>query len=143
MNRQETVALAIGVGYLLGRRRKLGLALALGAAAATGQVAQGPLVRMLGGELGGQGADGVSSLSRLGGAARTALGKPLEMLTERINDSAEALRQAGKPKEAAGGQQQSSEQPQGGEQPQGSQQQPSQQPQSGQQQEAANSATGG
>jgi hypothetical protein len=149
MNQLGTVAMAIGVGYLLGRRRKLSSALVLGTAAAAGQLGKGPLTHMLCGETAGKTAGEASGLSRLGGAgkvaARTALGKPMEMLTERLNEGAKALRQTGKPQETAGAQQQPSQQPQGGQQQEtaGAQQQPSQQQQGGQQQETAASTTAG
>jgi hypothetical protein len=136
MKQRGSIALAIGLGYLLGRKRKLSTALAFGAAAATGQLPRGPLGRFLGGEAGGAAAGQASSLTRLGGAgkaaARTALGRPLERLTERLDESAEALRQTGQPRAAAGGQQQ------GGQQPQEGQQQGGQQPQ-----EAASSRAAG
>ncbi|MGW0433260.1 hypothetical protein ACWDV4_12085 [Micromonospora sp. NPDC003197] len=104
MNRAGNIALAMGVGYLLGRRRKLRTALVLGVAAATGRLGKGPAARLLDGrsdgETAGKTAGGGGPLNRLGNAgkaaARTAIGKPVDLLTERLNASAEALREGGR-----------------------------------------------
>ncbi|GAB2961885.1 hypothetical protein GCM10027280_58430 [Micromonospora polyrhachis] len=107
MNRAGNIALAMGVGYLLGRRRKLRTALVLGVAAATGRLGKGPVARLLdGGKAENtpteKTTDAGGPLNRLGNAgkaaARTAIGKPVDLLTERLNASAEALREGGKPK---------------------------------------------
>jgi len=106
MNRAGNIALAMGVGYVLGRRRKLRAALVLGVAAATGRLGRGPVARLLDNKAEGEPAEKATGaggpMNRLGNAgkaaARTAIGKPVELLTERLNASAEALREGGKPK---------------------------------------------
>ncbi len=99
MNRAGNVALAVGLGYALGRRHKLSLAMALAAAAATGQLGKGPLGRMLAGTGGGSEESGAQASGDGGGAvssvARSALSKPWEVLADRLNERAEALRQDG------------------------------------------------
>lgn len=119
--------MALGVGYLLGRKRKLRRALLFGVVAASGRLTARPAARLLGGEPDGAAGGRAASLSHLGdagrAAARTALSKPLELLTERLNDGADTLRQSGRPKEGAGGQR-DGQQPQGGQQQGGQQQNP-------------------
>lgn len=109
MKRAGNIALAMGVGYVLGRRRKLRKALVLGAAVATGRLAKRPAGRVLGGAEGDETPGDSGALARLGGAgkaaARTAFSRPVDILSERINETAEALRQGGKPKNAEGQQQ--------------------------------------
>jgi hypothetical protein len=103
MKRAGRIALAVGIGYVLGRKRKLRAALLLGAAAATGR---GPAGRLLGGGSDDTPAGDGGMLGRLGeagkAAARTAAGRPIDLLAERLNDGAEGLRRAGKPGGGAG-----------------------------------------
>ncbi|MFC7545272.1 hypothetical protein [Plantactinospora sp. GCM10030261] len=98
MKRAGHIAVAVGVGYVLGRRRKLRAALLLGAAAATGQLGRVPGGRLLGGahtEPAGEGSPG-GAVARLGSAGRTAarsaLSRPVDAFAERLNEKAEALR---------------------------------------------------
>ncbi|MGQ5259345.1 hypothetical protein ACTWLT_01170 [Micromonospora sp. ZYX-F-536] len=94
------IGLAVGFGYLLGRRRKLRTALTLAAAVAAGRASRdaGGLVK--------RGTDvlhaspQLSSLGRLGGplvnagkaAATAAAGSRVDALTGRLRGSADALR---------------------------------------------------
>ncbi|MFE9654161.1 hypothetical protein [Micromonospora sp. NPDC006431] len=94
------VALAVGFGYLLGRRRKLRTALALAAAVAVGRASKDP------GGLLRYGSDLVNSspqlsnLSKLGGplatagraAATAAAGSGIDALSGKLRGSADALR---------------------------------------------------
>ncbi|MBQ0906448.1 hypothetical protein [Micromonospora sp. U21] len=94
------IGLAVGFGYLLGRRRKLRTALTLAAAVAAGRASRTP------GGLLKRGSDvlhsspQLSNLSRLGGplvnagraAATAAAGSGVDALTGRLRGSAEALR---------------------------------------------------
>lgn len=103
MNRAARVALIAGAGYLIGRRRKLALTLALGAAAATGRASAKP------GGLLGRGAELIRSSPQLGrvadlGAPLAAAGRAaassvamstVDSVSERLRDRTEALRQAG------------------------------------------------
>jgi hypothetical protein len=88
MKPASSIALAMGVGFLLGGQHKVRSALLAGGAAATGQLGRGVA----------HGAEraGVGMLGRLGNAgtaaARTALSKPIESLGARLNESAESLR---------------------------------------------------
>ncbi|GAB3141347.1 hypothetical protein GCM10027290_13940 [Micromonospora sonneratiae] len=105
MKRAGHIALAMAVGYVLGRRRKLRAAFVLGAAAATGRLGKGPVAHLLDGNQDGKDQEGKDKgsqgpLHRLGdagkAAARTAIGKPVDLLTERLNSGAEALRHGGR-----------------------------------------------
>jgi hypothetical protein len=94
------VALAVGFGYLLGRRRKLRTALTLAAAVAVGRASRNP------GGLLKYGTDLVNSspqlsnLSKLGGplatagkaAATAAAGSGIDALSGKLRGSADALR---------------------------------------------------
>ncbi|MFE9200938.1 hypothetical protein [Micromonospora sp. NPDC007230] len=94
------VALAVGFGYLLGRRRKLRTALTLAAAVAVGRASKDP------GGLLRYGSDLVNSspqlsnLSKLGGplatagrvAATAAAGSGIDALSGKLRGSADALR---------------------------------------------------
>ncbi|MFF4878416.1 hypothetical protein [Micromonospora sp. NPDC000668] len=94
------IGLAVGFGYLLGRRRKLRTALTLAAAVAAGRASQNP------GGLLKRGTDvlhsspQLSNLSRLGAplvnagrsAATAAAGSGVDALTGRLRGSADALR---------------------------------------------------
>ncbi len=98
MRPTRSIALAMGVGYMLGRKQKLRTALLLGGAVATGHLGKHALARdncehEHNGD--GSGSDhGV--LSKLGGAgtaaARVAFNKPMERLSTRLIESAESLR---------------------------------------------------
>ncbi|MET7863964.1 hypothetical protein [Micromonospora taraxaci] len=94
------IGLAVGFGYLLGRRRKLRTALTLAAAVAAGRASRDP------GGLLKRGTDvlhaspALSNLSRLGGplvnagraAANAAAGSGVDALSGRLRSSADALR---------------------------------------------------
>lgn len=100
MNSGTRVGLAVGLGYLIGRRRKLRTALALAAAVAAGRATMHP------GGLLKRGADllnahpHLGSLGRLGGplamagkaAATAAAGSGVDALSGKLHDSADALR---------------------------------------------------
>ncbi|WP_435205316.1 hypothetical protein [Micromonospora sp. bgisy143] len=105
------IGLAVGFGYLLGRRRKLRTALTLAAAVAAGRASRDPggLLKRGGDLL--QSSPQLSNLSRLGGplvnagrsAATAAAGSGVDALTGRLRGSADALRRrAGKPGGGAG-----------------------------------------
>ncbi len=100
MKPTKSIALAMGVGYVLGRKQKLRTALLLGGAVATGQLGKHVLAKdncEHEHEHEGDGSDH-GMLSKLGGAgtaaARVALTKPMERLSTRLIESAEALRKA-------------------------------------------------
>ncbi|MEU4679692.1 hypothetical protein [Micromonospora sp. NPDC023737] len=100
MNSGARIGLAVGLGYLIGRRRKLRTALALAAAVAAGRATMHP------GGLMKRGADLLSSsphlgnLGRLGGplamagkaAATAAAGSGVDALSDKLHNSADALR---------------------------------------------------
>jgi hypothetical protein len=98
MNAGGSSALAIGVGYVLGRQHKLRTALMVGAAAAGGRLA----ARNAGGG-GGNGKDnqgnhhGSGLVSKLGGAGKTAavsaFVRSADRLGERLTERATAMRQ--------------------------------------------------
>ncbi|WP_433115952.1 hypothetical protein [Micromonospora sp. CA-246542] len=106
------IGLAVGFGYLLGRRRKLRTALTLAAAVAAGRASRDPggLLKRGGDLL--QSSPQLSNLSRLGGplvnagrsAATAAAGSGVDALTGRLRGSADALRRrAGNPGGGQGG----------------------------------------
>ncbi|MGN6676236.1 MAG: hypothetical protein ACTHKL_00445 [Streptosporangiaceae bacterium] len=115
MNKASTVALAIGAGYLLGRKRKLRMALIVASAAATGRVgdvAANALKR--GGSLAASsGAMGKLSpeLTKVMGTVRgdladagkaavqAAMASRIESLTDSLHDRAEGLRNPAEPDE--------------------------------------------
>ncbi|MFC4018794.1 hypothetical protein ACFOW4_12690 [Micromonospora sp. GCM10011542] len=100
MNKGTRIGLAVGFGYLLGRRRKLRTALTLAAAVAAGRASRHP------GGLLKRGTDVLHSsphlnnLSKLGGplvnagkaAATAAAGSRVDALSGKLRDSADALR---------------------------------------------------
>ena len=91
------VGLGIGLGYVLGRKKKLRAALLLGAAAAAARL---PGAASGGGGGGGDsGSTSPKALGRLGeagiSAARSAVTRPVTRLGDRLNASAEALRGGG------------------------------------------------
>jgi hypothetical protein len=93
------VALAVGAGYLLGRRRKTQLALMLGAAAATGQLGKAPAMLGRAGTKALVGAGGLEPIMEPGGrlvvaakdAAAVALTDRVARLTDRMRDQAQKL----------------------------------------------------
>ncbi|MEV4620161.1 hypothetical protein AB0J74_15815 [Asanoa sp. NPDC049573] len=95
-----SAALAVGVGYVLGRQHKLRTALMIGAAAAGGRMA----ARNAGGG-GGNGKEnqgkqhGSGLVSKLGGAGKTAavsaLVRSADRIGERLTERATAMRQGG------------------------------------------------
>ncbi|SIN24206.1 hypothetical protein [Micromonospora cremea] len=104
------IGLAVGFGYLLGRRRKLRTALTLAAAVAAGRASRAP------GGLLKRGSDvlhsspHLSNLSQLGGplvnagraAASAAAGSSVDALTGRLRGSADALRRRSGDQSGAG-----------------------------------------
>jgi hypothetical protein len=100
MNKGTRIGLAVGFGYLLGRRRKLRTALTLAAAVAAGRASRHP------GGLLKRGSDllhtspHLSNLTNLGGplvnagkaAATAAAGSRVDALSGKLRDSADALR---------------------------------------------------
>ncbi|MCM0676291.1 hypothetical protein NCC78_16560 [Micromonospora phytophila] len=97
------IGLAVGFGYLLGRRRKLRKALVLAAAVAAGRASQdsGGLLK-LGSNL-MQSSPHLTNLGRLGGplasaskaAATAAAGSGIDALSGKLRGSADALRRKG------------------------------------------------
>jgi hypothetical protein len=100
-----SIALAMGVGYLLGGAHKLRTALLLGTAVATGRLSK--RAHAAAAAAGDGSGDGHGMLGKLGGAgsaaARAALTKPIERLGNRLSESAEAMRQAGQASRPADG----------------------------------------
>jgi hypothetical protein len=100
-----STALAVGVGYVLGRRHKLRAALMLGAAAASGRLAArgaGGGGQQGGGQQGGgqqPGGSGGGLVGKLTGAGRsvamTAVARSADRIGERLNEAAASLRQGG------------------------------------------------
>lgn len=93
------IGLAVGLGYVLGRRRKLRTALTLAAAVAAGRMSRDPAgLRKLGGAL--PGASHLGGLGRLGaplvGAGRSAAvaaaGSGIDALSGKLRGQADALR---------------------------------------------------
>ncbi|MDG4804387.1 hypothetical protein [Micromonospora sp. WMMD980] len=94
------IALAVGFGYVLGRRRKLRTALTLAAAVAAGRASQNPagLKQMATGLLGSN--PQLGNLTRLGAplvtagraAATAAAGSGIEAVSGRLRGGADALR---------------------------------------------------
>src|SRR5919198_1910692 len=95
------VALAVGAGYLLGRKHRLRLAMLLGAAAASGRLATAPGQLLQRGTEALGAAPGVDKLAgageRLVEAGRTAVvtaaASRIESLTGRLHEQAEMLRE--------------------------------------------------
>ncbi|RKN38908.1 hypothetical protein [Micromonospora endolithica] len=103
MNSGARIGVAVGVGYLLGRRRKLRKALVLAAAVAAGRASQNPGgLTGLGSRL-LQSSPQLSNLSRLGGplvsasknAATAAAGSGIDAVSGRLRGSADSLRRRG------------------------------------------------
>lgn len=97
------IGLAVGFGYLLGRRRKLRTALTLAAAVAAGRASREPggLLKAGGNLL--QSSPHLSNLGRLGGplaaaskaAATAAAGSGIDAISGKLRGSADALRRKG------------------------------------------------
>ncbi|MEU2612461.1 hypothetical protein ABZ570_12910 [Micromonospora sp. NPDC007271] len=94
------IALAVGLGYVIGRRRKLRTALTLAAAVAVGRASQQPGgLRKYGTDLLNTSPQ-LSNLTRIGGplatagkaAATAAAGSGIDALSGKLRGSAEALR---------------------------------------------------
>jgi hypothetical protein len=109
MKARTGVALAIGVGYVLGRRRKLRPALTLAAAVAAGRASNGTGLLKHGRDLLGS-SPLLSNLTSLGeplatagkAAATAAVGSGVDALSGRLRDKADALRgrtEPGEPEE--------------------------------------------
>jgi hypothetical protein len=101
VGRNTRIALAVGIGYLLGRRRKLRAALVLGAAAAAGRLSSDPqaLRRLLpsGPQL-GQVAGLGKPLTEAGkAAAAAAVSHGIDSVGDRLRRQADVLRGAGIP----------------------------------------------
>ncbi|MEV7330792.1 hypothetical protein [Micromonospora sp. NPDC093244] len=94
------IGLAVGFGYLLGRRRKLRTALTLAAAVAAGRASKHPGGLLKRGTDALQSSPQLGNLSRLGGplvnagraAATAAAGSGVDALTGKLRGSADALR---------------------------------------------------
>ncbi|MDG4806527.1 hypothetical protein O7634_07125 [Micromonospora sp. WMMD1120] len=94
------IGLAVGFGYLLGRRRKLRTALTLAAAVAAGRASRDPGGLLKRGTDALHASPQLSNLGRLGGplvnagraAATAAAGSGVDALTGRLRNSADALR---------------------------------------------------
>ncbi|SCL62929.1 hypothetical protein GA0070606_3708 [Micromonospora citrea] len=103
MNSGARIGLAVGFGYLLGRRRKLRTALTLAAAVAAGRASREPggLLKAGGNLL--QSSPQLTNLGRLGGplaaaskaAATAAAGSGIDALSGKLRGSADALRRKG------------------------------------------------
>lgn len=90
-----SAALAIGVGYVLGRRHKLRAALMLGAAAASGRLVRGQAAGSK--EEGAKRGSGL--VGKLGGTGKTAaigvVTRSVDRIGDRLNEKAASLRQSG------------------------------------------------
>ncbi|MBM7491240.1 hypothetical protein [Micromonospora luteifusca] len=94
------IGLAVGFGYLLGRRRKMRTALTLAAAVAAGRASRDPGALLKRGTDALQSSPHLGNLGRLGGplvnagraAATAAAGSSVDALTGRLRGSADALR---------------------------------------------------
>jgi hypothetical protein len=102
VKRVARVAAAVGIGYLLGRRRKLQLALTLGAAAAAGRLSgnSGELLRGAGSllsspELGKLAGLGRPLVAAGKAAALTAVSSRIDGVSDRLQDRAGTLRAGG------------------------------------------------
>ncbi|MFF5228329.1 hypothetical protein [Dactylosporangium sp. NPDC000521] len=103
MKRALQITLAIMVGYILGRRRKLRMAMLLGAAAAAGRVSGNPADLLAQGRKLAGGSPTIGHLSGLArplvdagrAAARTAVSQRIESVSDRLRDRSEALRSVG------------------------------------------------
>ncbi|MEW2375897.1 hypothetical protein AB0883_07295 [Micromonospora sp. NPDC047812] len=103
MNSGARIGLAVGFGYLLGRRRKLRTALTLAAAVAAGRASREPggLLKAGGNLL--QKSPHLSNVGRLGGplaaaskaAATAAAGSGIDAVSGKLRGSADALRRKG------------------------------------------------
>ncbi|MFG3705722.1 hypothetical protein ACGF7U_13450 [Micromonospora sp. NPDC047670] len=103
MNSGARIGLAVGFGYLLGRRRKLRTALTLAAAVAAGRASREPggLLKAGGNLL--QSSPHLTHLGRLGGplaaaskaAATAAAGSGIDAISGKLRGSADALRRKG------------------------------------------------
>ncbi|MEV1287524.1 hypothetical protein [Micromonospora sp. NPDC049679] len=101
VKRVARVAAAVGIGYLLGRRRKLQLALTLGAAAAAGRLSgnSGDLLRGAGSlisspELGKLAGLGRPLVAAGKAAAMTAVSSRIDAISDQLQDRAGTLRAA-------------------------------------------------
>ncbi len=125
MNNEVRIALAVAGGYLLGRRQKLRLAMALAAAGATGRLSSGQ------GDLLQQGLKVLSSSPELAkitesvrgdlvdaskAAAKAAVSRQIDSLSTRLHDRAESLRN---PLEDLGEEPEEGEEGEEGEEPKG------------------------
>src|SRR5688500_11375029 len=103
MNSGARIGLAVGVGYLLGRRRKLRTALTLAAAVAAGRASREPggLLKAGGNLL--HSSPHLGSIGHLGGplaaaskaAATAAAGSGIDAISGKLRGSADALRRKG------------------------------------------------
>ncbi|NJP31548.1 hypothetical protein [Micromonospora thermarum] len=121
MNRGARIGLAVGVGYLLGRRRKMRKALVLAAAVAAGRASHnsGGLLKV--GQNLLQSSPQLANLGKLGrplatagkAAATAAAGSGIDALSGKLRGSADALRRKGGAAES-GADQPSNEEQSGG-----------------------------
>ncbi len=98
------MALAVGVGYVLGRHRKLQTALILGGAAAVGRLSRNPGQLLAHGTRALGGSPELRKVAELGAplvaaskdAARTAVNNRIDAMSGRLQDRGEALRRPGR-----------------------------------------------
>ncbi|MGN9776000.1 hypothetical protein ACTMS0_09510 [Micromonospora sp. H33] len=103
MNSGARIGLAVGAGYLLGRRRKLRKALVLAAAVAAGRTSRNPGGLIKVGQNLLQSSPQLANLGKLGGplatagkaAATAAAGSGIDALSGKLRGSADALRRKG------------------------------------------------
>ncbi|MFG1950539.1 hypothetical protein [Micromonospora sp. NPDC048830] len=108
MRSEVRIGLAVGFGYLLGRRRKLGRVLTLAAAVAIGRASRNPGGLLRYGQELIESSPQLSNLSRLGGplasagraAATSAASSGIEAVSGTLRSGADALRR----RSAGGGQ---------------------------------------
>ncbi|MDG4787176.1 hypothetical protein O7626_14760 [Micromonospora sp. WMMD1102] len=112
MNSGVRIGLAVGFGYLLGRRKKLRSALVLATAVAAGRASRGPGGLLKQGQQLLQSSPQLSGLSRLGSplvsasraAATAAAGSRIDALSGRLRGGADALRRRSSAADADGDQ---------------------------------------
>lgn len=96
MPRSNQLTWGLGLGYLLGRRRKLRAAMVLAAAVAATRLTRFGAVKSGDGRGDGPGDGALGAVAKLGlagrAAARTALEQPLQTLGQRIEHAADAVR---------------------------------------------------
>jgi hypothetical protein len=101
------IGLAVGVGYLLGRRRRLRTALTLAAAVGVGRMSRAPGGLAQQGRAAMRAVPDLGRITQLGGplaaAGKAAAGSSIDAVSGRIRDRAAALRGGGSGKAAGNG----------------------------------------